>query len=378
MKNKKNEEKDPPPGKDEMNLAEYPITLLSHRHQAKVKTIEISDTIIGEGGKPIKREWVVTGSDKFGLPLAADNDLLMAILAIGKENNFKNPQIHFSRYRLLELMGWGFDGRAYRRVEDGFNRISGIRIYAKNAFWDNEKKGYHTINFGIIDAFDLFDSASKNASGQDSFPFSYIVLNSVFFKNIKEGYIKNIDLKIYYKLESAITKRLLRYLDKKRYDGKKQFSINLSTLAYNHIGFDKTTYKKPSLIKQKLDPAHEELIQAGFLKSAEYQKTSDGISEKVIYTFVEKKIQKALPVPQKMEAKKAQQEKTDGTKEEQRQKVESYLKGLTPGELAELRKEAEERARQEGSAIFKDREVSSHVLNSYIHILVEKRLEKQC
>ncbi len=59
-------------------------------------SLQISDTIISEGGKPIKREWIVTGSDKFGLPLAADNDLLMAILAIGKENNFKTQTLKFS------------------------------------------------------------------------------------------------------------------------------------------------------------------------------------------------------------------------------------------------------------------------------------------
>lgn len=62
-------------GKDEMNLVEYPITLLSKRHESKTKTIEFSDTITGDGGKLIKREWIVTGSDKYGLPLAQYNDV---------------------------------------------------------------------------------------------------------------------------------------------------------------------------------------------------------------------------------------------------------------------------------------------------------------
>jgi hypothetical protein len=84
-------------------------------------------------------------------------------------------------------------------------------------------------------------------------------------------------------LESAITKRLYRYLDKKRYDGKRKFEINLFNLAETHLGLQKTKYA--SHIKEKLNPSHEKLIQVGFLKSAEYCKTMDGVSEKVIYTF---------------------------------------------------------------------------------------------
>jgi len=450
-------------GKDEMNLAEYPITLLSHRHPTKVKTIEITDTITGEDGKLVKREWIVTGADRYGLPLAIDNDVLMAILAIGKERNYDSPKIHFSRYRLLELMGQDTKaGSNYKRVEEAMDRMKGVSIKAKNAWWDNERKCYHTVNFGIIEAYDLFDSPCKKTARQDSFHFSYVILNGVFFESIKAGYIKNFDLGTYCKLESSITKRLYRYLDKKKYDGKRQFSINLFTLAYNHIGFDKTTYKKPSLIKQKLDPAHEELINAGFLKSMEYQKTSDGDSEKVVYTFGRKaelaepeaegvsgesrkkaasespgqeadpllarlleigvtgtaarKILKefsreviqaqvdALPhrdakdrpaalisairegwsLPgafQEAEARKKRNEEEEQLRKQEKcreaelkSRVAEYLAKLSDDEMAELRKEAAEIAKSEGTAIFRDRKVSEHVLRGYVHVIVEKRL----
>lgn len=270
-------------GKDEMNLVEYPITLLSKRHESKTKTIEFSDTITGDGGRLIKREWIVTGSDKYGLPLAQDNDVLLAIMAIGKEQDFQSRKILFSRYRLCQIMGWKLGGANYKRVEDTLKRFKGVSIYAKNALWDNKKKSYITMGFGIIDEFCLFDS--PRTVKQDTFPLSYVNLGEVLYESIKAGYIKSIDVKTYYELESSITKRLYRYLDKKRYDGKRKFEIDLFNLAYTHIGFDEKVYKYASLIKHKLNSAHEELIHTGFLTGAEYQKTNDGDSEKVIYTF---------------------------------------------------------------------------------------------
>lgn len=375
MKNKKDEMKDPPTGKDEMNLAEYPITLLAYRNTSNIKTIEISDTITGENGRPVKREWIVTGSDKFGLPLAQDNDVLLALLAIGKEQGFIEPKIYFSSFRLLNILKWGTDGRAYRRMEEALDRLCGVRVKADHAFYDNVKKGYHTVNFGILDSYDLFDSPGRKKHNQEGLPFSYVVLNSKFFQSIKTGYIKSLDLKTYFKIEGSVTKRLFRYLEKKRYDGKRLFGINLFTLAYTHIGFEKATYKYASNIKQKLDPAHSELIQVGFLKSAEYQRTSDGASEKVIYVFTEKMTQKALPEPQEIKISKKQQETEIGLDEGHRGTIEAYLKELTPDKLAELRKEAEARARQEGVNLYRDREIPEQVIRGYMSELASKTVK---
>lgn len=284
-KSEKNEEQIRETGKDEMNLVEFPITLLSKRHVGSSDILEFSDEIRGEGGKIIKREWIVTGSKKFGLPLAIDNDVWLALLHCGLNENFSSRKIHFTKYRLCAIMSRETGGSGYKRIEEALDRLKGVSVKAKNAFWDNDKKGYVTKSFGLIDDYELFEGSKPGRPAQDTFAFSYVNLNEVIYESIKAGYIKTIDTKIYFKLNSAITKRLYRYLDKKRYDGKKRFEINLFTLAYTHIGFDPETYKKPSLIKQKLATAHKELIEAGFLRSAEYRKTSDRTSEKVIYVF---------------------------------------------------------------------------------------------
>jgi hypothetical protein len=267
-------------GKDEMNLVEFPITLLAKRRGPGKNTIKFSDTITGAGGLPVKREWTVTGTEEYGLPLAQDNDVLLALMAIGKEKNFSSRKIYFSRYRLLEIMGWCDEGRSYKRIEEALKRFLGVGIYAKNAFWDNERKSYVTLGFGIIDSFALYDS--HNPAKQPGLPLNSVTLGEELFESIQAGYIKSLDMKTYFGFESAVSKRLYRYLDKKAYN-KKKFEIGLFILAEAHLGLQKTKYA--SHIKEKLSPAHEELLKAGFLKLAEYQKTSDGSSEKVVYHF---------------------------------------------------------------------------------------------
>lgn len=273
-------------GKDEMNLVEFPVTLIDKRNNNDVKTIEISDCITGEDGKPIKREWTVTGSDKYGLPLAQDNEVLIALLKIGKEQNFKSSTIYFSKYRLLQIMGKSNYGKNYHRLEESLDRFKGVSIKAKNAFWDNRSKTYITVNFGIIDSYKLLDS-TKKSDNDESIPYSFVRLNEEFFNSIDAGYIKNLDIDMFFSIKGYIAKQLFRYLDKKIYNNKKRFEIGLHKLAETHLGM--FGYKYPSEIKRKLDAAHKELIDKGFLKSVEYKKSSDGLSEKVIYNFKDKK-----------------------------------------------------------------------------------------
>jgi hypothetical protein len=79
-------------GKDELNLIEYPFTLLADRADPNVKTIKTSWMVEdGEGGW-ITCEQIVTGSDEFGLPVAGDLDIYLILLEITKETGFKSPR----------------------------------------------------------------------------------------------------------------------------------------------------------------------------------------------------------------------------------------------------------------------------------------------
>src|SRR3954454_21082167 len=95
-------------GRDEMNLAELPITLLDGRVPDGLKTIEFK-----AGGGTL----VVAGSDDYGLPTAGDADVIVGLFQLTKiRNNFTEPTVNFTRYELLKLLDWPDQGHSYQRL----------------------------------------------------------------------------------------------------------------------------------------------------------------------------------------------------------------------------------------------------------------------
>jgi plasmid replication initiation protein len=248
--------------RDEMNLAEFPLTVLSTRSNGKEKTLEFSDTIRGKNGETVTRRWIITGADKFGLPTASDDEVLLGLLKLTVQNEFRDRKVYFTRYELLRILQWTTEGRSYQRLQRALDRLSGVRIKASNAFYDNENKTHTTRNFGIIDAYEIND-------GRDTLPKpSFFIWSDVLFKSFQVGFIKKLDLQFYLALRSAVSKRLYRYLDK-HFWYRSKIQINVFTLAHEKIGISRN-YRHVSSLRQQLDPAIEELINANFLSGAEY------------------------------------------------------------------------------------------------------------
>lgn len=271
--------------KDEMNLAEYPITLLSRRAPKGIKTIEYTDWVTIDGQKkPLK--WIVTGSDKFGLPVGGDQDIYVGIMEVWREYGFKDKVIPIgSIYKMLKRMGLPDDKRNYDRFRSAIDRLTTMSIISENAFWDKEGQCYLSRRgFHIFDEYQFIEKYRKNEK-TIPIPFGYIRASEFFYQSVKNGYLKDIDLKFYLSLPTPLTKRLYRYLDKKRYR-REAFTMELFKFA-KKIGLMAGSLEKyyPSQLKQVLNPAFNELRGKGFLRDYKYQKTSDGKSEKIIFVF---------------------------------------------------------------------------------------------
>lgn len=248
--------------RDEMNLAEFPLTILSTRSNAALKTLEFSDSVRGRSGEIIDRKWIITGADKFGLPTASDDEVLLGLLKLTVDDGFKDRKVYFTRYELLRILRWSTEGRSYTRLQRALDRLSGVRIKATNAFYDNESKSHSTRNFGLVDAYEINDG--RNITPKPSF----FVWSDVLFKSFQVGFIKKLDLDFYLGLESAVSKRLYRYLDK-HFWYRSKVEINLFVLAHEKIGVSRN-YNFASQLRQQIDPAIEELIEQRFLSRAEY------------------------------------------------------------------------------------------------------------
>lgn len=255
--------------RDEMNLAEFPLTVLSTRSNPDTKTLEFKDSIRLRSGELIEREWIITGADKFGLPTATDDDVILGLMCLTMDQGFRDRKVYFSRYELLKILRWSSEGRSYQRLTRSLDRLSGVRIRAQNAFFDNSTKGFQTCNFGVIDAYELNDSRGSKCLGEGGEgKKSFFIWSEAIFDSFKCGFIKKIDLDFYFTLNSAVSRRLYRYLDKHFYF-RPVIEKPLLTLAFEKLGLSRS-YQYVSAVKQQLEPACEELCKRGFLESYEF------------------------------------------------------------------------------------------------------------
>jgi len=281
-------------GRDEMNLAEFPFALLTTRQPEDISTVEFHDVIQTPDGRTVDRRWTITGSDAYGLPLATDEEVYIALMEITREQGFTAPRVTISRYDLVHRMNWPDQGHSYHRLYTSLARLTGVTILARNAFWDNEAKRYVTEGFHILDRFRLVNEPpGRHSTVHDPEWESFIVWNEVLFQSFLRGNIKLINTQLYFSLHSAIARRLFRYLDKKRYDGKTHFRINLQKLAFEKLGMSRSY--SVSNLRRELKRAHDELIGVGFLTGAWFE--GRGERSLVMYQFPADATRRTLPAP---------------------------------------------------------------------------------
>jgi plasmid replication initiation protein len=253
-------------GKDEMNLAVFPIAALSVRVPKNVKALKFQDMIQGEGGKIVKRQWTVQGGGECGLPTAGDEDVYVALMELTRQQGFADRKVTFSRYELAKRLGWSPCGKTYSRLEQALIRLANVNIHASNAFWDNAKRSYVTVSFSLIQEYQLYDEKPRKGEKlRSEAPSSFFMWTDRLFESFKSGYIKFLDTELYFTLQSATARRLFRYLDKK-FGRDHHFSIDIFKLAHEHLGISRN-FKYVSQIVQQMRPALEDLEANRYLKS---------------------------------------------------------------------------------------------------------------
>jgi plasmid replication initiation protein len=266
-------------GKDEMNLAEYPLSILTHRIPRHRKTYSFTQRITDHEGTLVKQSWSVLGSDKYGLPTPYDDDVLIALLYCYKEQKPQGKQIHFSLYKLCQIMRKALSKREYDRMRESLNRLTSTTIVATNCFYDNLAKSWVSEAFHLFDRYKLYQERKGRAASPH---LSFVEMSEFFYRSVAvANYIKDLDLGTYYTLALPISKRLFRYLDKNRYK-KRRYEETVMRMAYKLP----LTYAYPSQVKQKLAPAHEELLRQRYLTRVTYDVTREG-EDKVVYEFAE-------------------------------------------------------------------------------------------
>ena len=254
-------------GRDEMNLAEFPLATLADRVPQGCKTLVFEDCTWDRGQRQhIARRLTISASDKFGLPTALDDEVILGLVQLSKADNFANRQVQFSRYQLVHLLGWREEGKSYTRLEESLKRWLGVTLYYENAWWDKLRKRWVDAHFHLLDNLTLYHRSKRGerlAKSDNDKLLSSFTWNEIIFRSFQAGNLKSIDLEFYRNLKSAVTKRIYRFLDKHFYfSGERRY--NLAHFSREHIGLSRN-YDTAQL-KRRLTPAIKELEDAGYLE----------------------------------------------------------------------------------------------------------------
>src|ERR671919_152701 len=168
-------------GKDEMNLAEYPLSILTHRVPRDRKTYSFTQRITDHQGGVIKQTWSVLGSDKYGLPTPYDDDVLIALLYCYKEQKPQGRKIHFSLYKLCQIMHKALSKREYDRMRDSLNRLTSTTIVATNCFYDNLAKSWVSEAFHLFDRYKLYQERKGRAASPH---LSFVEMSEFFYRSV--------------------------------------------------------------------------------------------------------------------------------------------------------------------------------------------------
>jgi hypothetical protein len=111
---------------------------------------------------------------------------------------------------------------------------------------------------------------------------NYVWLSEWQLENLNNNYFLPIDFEAYKRLKNHTAKALVPLLQVWLYasEGQRVFSKNYEDLC-QYLNLQ--VYKYPSLIKQKLSPALEELQRGGYLAAWALEKMADGKSYKVVF-----------------------------------------------------------------------------------------------
>lgn len=280
-------------GRDEMNLAGNPFALLQPDSRKNGQThIKYEWDRRLPSGKIVQASWEVNGHGELGLPGPSDELLYLVLLELTREKADEGaiwPQIvPFSRYEVMDRLGWSKNAREYRLLRDCFARLQAVSIQADNAFYDARTKApLKFVAFNLLDDAQIADEPrGRKGKNDPTLPLSYFKWSDRMHASFTAGNVRALALNFVVSLEHPTARRLFRMLELFRNavkPARREFTMGVLKLR-DRMGMVNLRYA--SKVKERLAPAHKELIARGFLAGVHYSKSRDG-NDLVHYFFAE-------------------------------------------------------------------------------------------
>jgi hypothetical protein len=274
-----------PDGRDEMNLADFPISALQRQQLTdaegrKVDRLEFEATRYDSATRQrVQQKVILTSSTSEGLPTPADEHAILALLYVAKHSdNFASDTVRFAPSQLFDIMDWAPNGRSYARLRAVLRRLKSLTIRYENAWWDAAGRGYEEeVATGIVDSYRIARQVSGPRTADTPLE-SWVTWSQQFHDSLKKGNLKRLDLDVFFRLSTPTAQRMYRFLDKRFY-ASPIVAMDLVEFACGHIGL--TESKNVAILKRRLAPAIAELEGIRFIQPAEpeerYRKVRPGV-----------------------------------------------------------------------------------------------------
>jgi hypothetical protein len=275
-------------GRDEMNLSEFPISVLQ-RQQPKDDHGTKLDRVSYESSRydPARRHRVIQRvvletHSRHGLPTPADENVVLALLFVAKHaHNFSDPSVHFTPRQLFRIMGWAPNSRSYDRLRAVLRRLKALVIRYENSWWDASDRGYEAeFATGIISEYELARQvAGRKKQGEK--PANWVRWSPHFQQSLAKGNLKKLNLEQLFALRLPTSQRMYRFLDKRFYPRHQPPSVEMDLwdFACGHVGLSRVD--NVAELKRRISPAIKELEGIEFIARAEpkqrYHKVSAGV-----------------------------------------------------------------------------------------------------
>ena len=253
--------------RSEVNFLVLPFFALSRRDVNGRKKTEYHATV-KRGDERLEVSWKVSANPEYGYPGPFDRKVHRAIEQVVGELRppLENPILLGSLYHLAKLLNLGNSGQVYRDIKDAIHRIIATTVESKGTFYSKGTKEWIDDQFHLYDRVIFRGRRLPNGEVADN---NYLFLSSWFIESINTRYVRPLDYSYHRSLRGEIASRLYELLGVKFYGmgGVPFIRYRYSTLCQI---LPLTRQRYPSKAKEKLSPAHEELIRTKFFADVEW------------------------------------------------------------------------------------------------------------
>ncbi len=251
----------------EFNHEVFPLASTAIDPTEKLLTHTV--TTLLPDGRYVERTLEVEGSPRLGLPGLFDQEVYAGIMALTERNGgmAEDGRVHFSLYELKEILRLPTNASTYRRLRDSLLRWQRTSLTTQGAVYLADTEEYaHAQAYNIW----AVQWARDSRPGRAKVELNEVKFHEYFIRNYQANYYKHIDWDFFLSLgrgkRGGTLKRLYRLIDVERAGTLEWYTSVQNLMSQIPIP---PSYKYPGKARDFLERHHGELVDRGFLKSAE-------------------------------------------------------------------------------------------------------------